>query len=325
MSEQIEEKFVADDGVSTVEDPVTPQGGAVKKKPADVKKSVDPKADKIDTPTPGQEKAGEKVPTAEDVEVTEEIIEEEVISIEESVAQMFDGMDLSEEFKSKATLVFEAAVNEAATAKANVIIEEKTAELEKELAESVEATVEKMVDNLDSYLDYVVEEWMQENELAIETGIKVEMAESLMDGLRGLFEEHNIVVDEETVDVVAELEEELEEIKEFANERINENVELAKEIAAYRAAQVFEEMSEGMTMTQKERLKSLSEKLDFANIDEYATNLETLKESFFNEDKPVVNEEVEEEEIITEEAAPKAPVSDYASVNALVEALNAKK
>jgi len=325
MSEQIEEKFVADDGVSTVEDPVTPQGGAVKKKPADVKKSVDPKADKIDTPTPGQEKAGERVPTAEDVEVTEEIIEEEVISIEESVAQMFDGMDLSEEFKNKATLVFEAAVNASANEKAAVIAEEKIAELTEEMNESIQSTVETMVENLDSYLDYVVEEWMQENELAIETGIKVEMAESLMDGLRGLFEEHNIEVDEDTVDVVAELEEELDEIKEFANERINENVELAKEIAAYRAAQVFDEMSEGMTMTQRERLKSLSEKLDFANIDEYTANLETLKESFFNEDKPVVNEEVEEEEILTEEAAPKAPVSDYASVNALVEALNAKK
>jgi len=325
MSEQIEEKFVADDGVSTVEDPVTPQGGAVKKKPADVKKSVDPKADKIDTPTPGQEKAGERVPTAEDVEVTEEIIEEEVISIEESVAQMFDGMDLSEEFKNKATLVFEAAVNASANEKAAVIAEEKIAELTEEMNESIQSTVETMVENLDSYLDYVVEEWMQENELAIETGIKVEMAESLMDGLRGLFEEHNIEVDEDTVDVVAELEEELDEIKEFANERINENVELAKEIAAYRAAQVFDEMSEGMTMTQRERLKSLSEKLDFANINEYTANLETLKESFFNEDKPVVNEEVEEEEILTEEAAPKAPVSDYASVNALVEALNAKK
>jgi len=325
MSEQIEEKFVADDGVSTVEDPVTPQGGAVKKKPADVKKSVDPKADKIDTPTPGQEKAGEKVPTAEDVEVTEEIIEEEVISIEESVAQMFEGMDLSEEFKNKATLVFEAAVNASANEKAAVIAEEKIAELTEEMNESIQSTVETMVENLDSYLDYVVEEWMQENELAIESGIKVEMAESLMDGLRGLFEEHNIEVDEDTVDVVAELEEELDEIKEFANERINENVELAKEIAAYRAAQVFDEMSEGMTMTQRERLKSLSEKLDFANIDEYTANLETLKESFFNEDKPVVNEEVEEDEILTEEEAPKAPVSDYASVNALVEALNAKK
>lgn len=320
MSDQIEEKFVSDDGVSTVEDPATPEGGAIPKKKADVKKSVDPKADKVDAVTPGQGAV------KEEAEVTEEIIEEEVISIEESVAQMFDGMDLSEEFKTKATLVFEAAVNAAATEKADAIVEEKVSALSEEMQEQVEATVETMVENLDSYLDYVVEEWMQENELAIEAGIKVEMAESLMDGLRGLFEEHNIAVDDEVVDVVAGLEEELEEVKEFANDRINENVALQKEIAAFRAAKVFDEMSEGMTLTQVERLKTLSEKLDFADINEYTANLETLKESFFSEAKPVLNEEVEEEEIITEEAAEvKAPASNYASVNALVEALNARK
>lgn len=322
MSEQIEEKFVSDDGVSTVDDPVTPEGGNVKKKPADVKKAVDPKADKVDVKTPGQ---NESVEDAEEAVVTEEIIEEEVISIEESVAAMFEGMDLSEEFKNKATLVFEAAVNAAATEKANVIIEEKTALLSEEMQEQVEATVETMVENLDSYLDYVVEEWMKDNELAIEAGIKVEMAESLMDGLRGLFEEHNIAVDDETVDVVAHLEEELEEVKAFANDRINENVELAKEIASHRAAKVFDEMTESMTLTQREKLKVLSEKLDFADVTEYTANLETLKESFFAEDKPVINEEVEEEEIITEEAEIKQPVSEYSSVNALVEALNARK
>lgn len=321
MSEQIEEKFVADDGVSTVDDPVTPAGGAVKKKPADAKKTVDPKADKVDEKTPGQNESVEDDETV----VTEEIIEEEVISVDEAVAAMFEGMDLSEEFKNKASLVFEAAVNEAATAKANAIVEEKTATLTAELQEQAEATVETMVENLDAYLDYVVEEWMRENELAIEAGIKVEMAESLMDGLRGLFEEHNIAVDEETVDVVASLEEELEEVKAFANDRINENVELAKEIAGHRAAKIFDEMSEGMTMTQVERLKVLSEKLDFSDIEEYTANLETLKESFFAEDKPVITEEVEEEEIVTEETEVKTPTSDYASVNALVEALNARK
>ena len=140
-----------------------------------------------------------------------------------------------------------------------------------------------------------------------------------------MFEEHNIAVDDETVDVVAHLEEELEEVKAFANDRINENVELAKEIASHRAAKVFDEMTESMTLTQREKLKVLSEKLDFADIDEYTANLETLKESFFAEDKPVINEEVEEEEIITEEAEIKQPVSEYSSVNALVEALNARK
>jgi Mg/Co/Ni transporter MgtE len=116
---------------------------------------------------------------------------------------MFEGMDLSEEFKNKVTLVFEAAVNEAATTKANAMAEEYAAKVDQEMQESVDSTVNTIIENLDSYLDYVVEEWMKENELAIEAGIKVEMAESLMNGLKELFEEHNIEVDDETVDVVA--------------------------------------------------------------------------------------------------------------------------
>jgi hypothetical protein len=253
------------------------------------------------------------------------VVEEEVISVDEAVAKMFDGMDLSEDFKSKATMVFEAAVNEAATAKANAVIAEKTEELETAMNEQVEETVNSLIENLDSYLDYVVEEWMKENELAIEAGIKVDMAESLMDGLKELFEAHNIEVDDETVDVVNGLEEEVAAVKEEANKTIDENVKLAKEIAALKAEKVFEEMTEELTMTQRERMKVLSEKLEFENIDEYTQNLTTLKEAFIADEKPALKEEVEEEEIITEEAEVKKPVSDFSNINNLVAALNARK
>jgi len=323
MSQDLDEKFVADDGISSVEDPATPQGGEVKKKKADVKAKADPKADKIDETTPGQGKKAEKaVDTEEEAEVG---VEEEVISVDEAVAKMFDGMDLSEDFKSKATMVFEAAVNEAATAKANAVIAEKTEELETAMNEQVEETVNSLIENLDSYLDYVVEEWMKENELAIEAGIKVDMAESLMDGLKELFEAHNIEVDDETVDVVNGLEEEVAAVKEEANKTIDENVKLAKEIAALKAEKVFEEMTEELTMTQRERMKVLSEKLEFENIDEYTQNLTTLKEAFIADEKPALKEEVEEEEIITEEAEVKRPVSDFSNINNLVAALNARK
>lgn len=318
MSDDLQEKFVADDGVSSVEDPTTPAGGAIKKKKADVKKAADPVADKIDTPTPGMKEEAEA-----DAEV--EVVEEEVISIDESIAAMFEGADLSEEFKNKVTVVFEAAVNEAATAKANKLAEEYADKLDAEMKESVDSTVESIVENLDSYLDYVVKEWMSDNEVAIEAGIKVEMAESLMDGLKGLFEEHNIDVEEETLDIVAGLEEELEEAKAAANKTIDENVELAKEIASLKAEKVFNEMSEDLTLTQRERFKVLSEKLNFENVEEYTQNLETLKESFFAEAKPVVEEvEVEEDEIIVEETEIKRPISEHSSINALVEALNAR-
>ena len=319
MSQELDEKVVAGtggEGVKPAEtpEPVAGEGGTVAKKKADVKKAADPNADKVDAVTPGQGKV------AEEAEVEEEVI----IEHETSIAAMFEGMDLAEDFKSKVTLVFEAAVNDAATAKANAIVEEKTAELEAEMNESVQASVDQIVENLDSYLDYVVEEWMKENELAIETGVKVEMAESLMDGLKSLFEEHNIDVNEETVDVVAGLEEQAEELKTAANEAINESVALKAEIASLKAERVFEEMTEDLTITQRERLKVLSEKLDAANIDEYKTDLATLKESFFAKAAVIVEEASEEEEIITEETAPKAPVSDYSSINALVNALNSR-
>lgn len=315
------EEFKASFGdPSTAAEPTKPEGGEAKHG-KDKKKAAE-KADKVDSVTPGQGAVKEEADVAEDVE----IVEEEIISIDESVAAMFEGMDLSEDFKNKAKVVFEAAVNAAATEKATAIVEEKTAELEEAMNAQAAETVENMVENLDSYLDYVVEEWMTENELAVESGIKVEMAESLMDGLRGLFEEHNIEVEDETVDVVAALEEQVDELKEEANKRIDENLELAKEIAGFKAAKVFDELSEDLTLTQRERLKVLSEKLDFSDIEDYSSNLNILKESFFADQKAVTEEvDAEEEEIITEETEVKKPVSDYSSINALVEALNNKK
>ena len=320
MSNELDEKFVADDGVSTVEDPVTPAGGTIKKKKADVKKAADPKASKVDAVTPGQGAVKEEADEAD----AEAIVE--VVEIEESIASMFEGMDLSEEFTSKVTLVFEAAVHEAATIKSEAVIAEKTEILEAEMKESVDSAVEKIVENLDSYLDYVVEEWMKENALAIETGVKVEIAESLMNGLKTLFEEHNIEVDEETVDVVAGLEEQVEVLKTTANDSINENVDLHKQIASLKADQAFSEMTEDLTITQRERLKVLSEKLDVQDIAEYKSDLHTLRESFFTSKKTIVEEvSDEEQEIMTEETVVAKPTSDYSSINALVESLNARQ
>jgi len=314
MSNELDEKFVADDGVSSVEEPVTPAGGAIKKKKADVKKSVDPKADKVDV-APGMK---------EEAEAEEEAIVEEVVEIEESVAALFEGMELSEEFKDKVTLVFEAAVNEAASKKVEVMVAEQVEALETEMQESVDSSIEKIIENLDSYLDYVVEEWMEENTVQIEAGIKVEMAESLMDGLKGLFAEHNIQIDEETVDVVSDLESQVAEAIEVANDAINENVTLAKEIASLKAEKVFEEVCEDLTITQRERMKTLSEKLAFENAEEYASDLQTLKESFFTKKKIVEDVSVEEEEIVVEETAPRKVVSEHYTINALVEALNTR-
>jgi hypothetical protein len=147
----------------------------------------------------------------------------------------------------------------------------------------------------------------------------------LMDGLKGLFEEHNIAINEDTVDVVAELEEEVEGLKTDANARIDENIALQKEITSLQAGKVFAEVTEDLTLTQQERMKVLAEKLDFNNIEEYTANLNTLKESFFAEAKAVTEDaNVEEDEIIVEDTVVAKPASDHYTVNALVEALNAK-
>ena len=317
MSNELDEKFVEKSGgagvpAAEIMDPATPAGGVHKKKKADVNKKVDPTADKV-AAAPMQ---------AEESEVDSDEIVEEVIEVAESIATIFEGMDLSEEFTAKATMVFEAAVNEAASVKADAVIVEKTTALEESMQEALEESVEGMLENLDSYLDYVVEEWMTENEVAIEAGIKVEMAESLMDCLKGLFEEHNINVEEETLDVVAELEEEIETLKANANKAIVENVELKKARDVSTASAVFAEMTEGLTLVEQERFKVLSEKLAFDDVDSYKSDLETLKESFFKKAKPLVEEAAEEEALITEDTEVKQPLSEHSTINALLADLN---
>ena len=183
-----------------------------------------------------------------------------------------------------------------------------------------------VVENVDKYLDYVVGEWMEENKIAVEAGIKVEMAESLLGGLKDLFNEHNIEIDEETFDVVDSLEKQVAELEEGSNSVVNENIELKATISSMKAEKVFESMTDGLSDNQVERFKVLSEKLDVEDIEEYTSNLSVIKESFFSEGKiaaPKV-EDVEEDEIILEEQEVIKPSSDYASINALVESFNAK-
>ena len=325
----IEEKFVADDGVSEVPEPVAPEGGEGKKDKLKKTTTDEPKgAADGKKVIPGQKDAGKPVPTAEETEVEAEVetVEEEVV-VESSIESIIEGEDLSEEFKGKISLVFEAALNEEVNKRTEEIREELTKSLDEALEEAVSEKLETITTNVDKYLDYVVSEWMSENEIAIESGIKVEMAESLMSGLKNLFVEHNVSVDEESVDVVANLETTVSELEGKANDLVNENIELQKEIQTFKAEQKFDELAEGLSENQVERLKVLSEKLDIEDLDAYAENLQVIKESFFS-DKPIVeSHDVQEEndEIILEEQEEIKPASDYSSINALVEAFNTKK
>ena len=317
-------KFVADDGYSEVPQPVKPEGGENNMKKG---KKGEVEAKKSDVKTPGQEKAGEKVPTAEEVETTEsEEVVEEVVEVESTIESIFEGTELSDEFKQNIKLVFEAAVNEEVATKTESLKEELEGKLETELSEAIDNRMKDVVENVDKYLDYVVGEWMEENKIAVEAGIKVEMAESLLGGLKDLFNEHNIEIDEETFDVVESLEKQVAELESGSNDVVNENITLKATIASMSAEKVFEGMTEGLSDNQVERFKVLSEKLDVEDLEDYTSNLSVIKESFFSEGKiaaPKV-EDVEEDEIILEEQEVTKPASDYDSINALVEAFTAK-
>ena len=317
--------FVADDGISSVPSAVTPEGGEGKKdklkKTAEDKPETSPTADgkKI---VPGQTDAGKPVPTAEEIETVEEIV------IESSIQSIIEGEDLSEEFKGKIALVFEAALSEEVAKRTLSIKEQLETAIEANLAEAVETRMGEIVENVDKYLDYVVSEWTKENEIAIESGIKVEMAESLMGGLRSLFTEHNITVEEDAVDVVSTLETKVSDLEASANELVSENIDLQREISSFKAGKIFDGLSEGLSDNQVERLKVLSEKLDVEDLESYSENLQVIKESFFS-DKPLTESQgdVQEEsdEIILEEQEVSKPTSDYTSINALVEAFNTRK
>jgi hypothetical protein len=353
MPGNLQEKKSAD-GYSTAADAVTPEGGNATQSStgADIKKKVNPAGGKIadgvtkQTHKPEEVfegeymKKGMKKEMSDEDDEDEEMMKKEAMKMkkgmkkemsdededededemEESydINSLFEGMDLSEAFKSKASMVFEAAVNEAAFNKTAELAEEIESNIKEEFETTLKESLDDIVENLDGYLDYIVKEWMQENELAIESGIKVEMAESFMDGLKGLFEEHNVEIDEETIDVVAELEEELKEARRTANKVINERLALEEEVQELRASNVFDTMTEGLSSAQVERFRILSEKLNKADLDEYKEDLNTLKESFFKKkSEAVISEDLDQEgsELIVEETVKKR-VSQYDSVNA---------
>jgi hypothetical protein len=300
MAENLEEKKMSADGQSSVESPVAPAGGEPKQSPtnADTKMKVHPEADTVADGVTKVTKNAEKA-----VEFAEEVELEETVGI----SGLFEGLNLSEEFKARAELVFEAAVNEAASVKAQAIVESVEADLKEQFETALNESLDEITENLDSYLDYVVQEWMKENEVAIESGIKVEMAESLMDGLKELFYEHNVSIDEATIDVVAELEEEVAAAKEAANRAINESIAVTEELRVLRAEKVFATMTEGLSQTQAERFRVLSEKLDRSDLSSYETDLATIKESFFKKKIEMsLNEDLDEAagELVLEEAAP---------------------
>ena len=208
---------------------------------------------------------------------TEEVVEEE-IDIEEDVNALLGGEELSEEFRAKAKVVFEAALN----SKVKEIQEALEVQYGEALAEARQELKGELTERVDSYLEYVSQEWLTENELAIEHGLKTEMTESFLSGMKGLFEEHYVTIPEDKYDVLESMVEKLDDMETKLNEQIDANVTLNKRLAESTQDVILDQISEGLAATQKEKLASLAESVEFESEEEYREKLETLKESYFS-------------------------------------------
>jgi len=216
--------------------------------------------------------------TTEEVVAEEETVEETVeVNIEDDVNALLGGEELSEEFREKAKLVFETALN----SKVSEVQEALEAKYQETLEEKIEAEKASLSERVDSYLEYVADEWFTENALAVEQGLKTDMTESFLGGMRSLFEEHYVSIPEEKYDVLESMVEKLDDMETKLNEQIEKNINLNSRLGESVADGIISSVSEGLASTQKEKLASLAESVEFESEESYREKLETLKESYF--------------------------------------------
>ena len=207
----------------------------------------------------------------------EEYETEEEYDIEEDVNALLAGEDLSEEFQEKARTIFEAAIR----SKVAEIKEELQSSYEETLIEEIETIKSDLVERVDAYLEYVSDEWVQENALAVEHGLKTEMTESFLSGMKQLFEDHYVTIPEDKYDVIESMVDNLDEMEEKLNEQIQKNVALNRRLAESVADVIFADISEGLALSQKDKLASLAENVEFDGEQNYREKLVTLRESYF--------------------------------------------
>jgi len=232
----------------------------------------------------GQEIVVEEETEEEVVSEEEEVVaEEEEISpeysIEEDVTALFEGEELSEEFQEKARTIFEAAIK----TKVGEIQEQLQSAYEQTLVEEIATIKEGLEERLDAYLEYVADEWIQENALQVEHGLKTEMTESFLAGMKGLFEEHYVTIPEDRYDVIESMVDKLDEMESKLNEQIERNVALNRRLAESVADVIFAEVAEGLALSQKDKLATLAENVEFESEADYREKLVTLKKSYFPE------------------------------------------
>ena len=219
----------------------------------------------------------EEVVAENEISSEEEVVEVAEYDVEEDVNALLGGEDLSEDFKAKAKTIFETAIN----AKVAEVKEALEVEFQEKLDEEIETAKESLAERVDSYLEYVADEWFEENQLAVENGLKTEMTESFLEGMKGLFEEHYVQIPEDKYDVLESMVEKLDDMETKLNEQIEKNINLNNRLGESVADGILGDVSEGLASTQKEKLASLAESVEFESETEYREKLETLKESYF--------------------------------------------
>ena len=223
-----------------------------------------------------QEIVAEEESSEEEEVVAEEQIEDSV-DVEEDLTALLDGEELSEEFQNKARTIFEAAIK----TKISEVKSELQEQYEKTIVEEVASVKAELAERVDAYLEYVSDEWMSENKLAVEAGLKTEMTDSFLTGMKSLFEDHYVTIPEEKYDVLNSMVDKLDEMEGKLNEQINKNVALNKRLAESTSDVILADVSEGLAVTQKDKLATLAENVEFDGEDNYREKLVTLRNSYF--------------------------------------------
>ena len=252
-----------------------------------------------------RKKMADAIKESEETTEEEEVVaeQEEVIevNIEDDINALIAGEQLSEDFQEKARTIFEAAIN----SKVSIIKEDLEAEYAKVLQEEIDSTKIQLTERVDSYLEYVAGEWLEENSLAVEQGLKAEMSESFLTGMKSLFEEHYVSIPEDKYDVLENMVNKLDDMEEKLNEQIDKNVALNKRLAESKSDGILSDVSEGLAVTQKDKLASLAESVEFESESDYREKLVTLRNSYFPT-RQVASTQSEDSEMLSEES--KEPV-----------------
>ena len=279
-------------------------GGKIKKFPAPEDKSAQNKA---------------TIASKEGFKGKAKIPDKTDFTMKEHLVAMFDGEDLSEDFKNKAIAIFEAAINE----RYDAIVDSLEEAYEQTIAENTEKILDELSGRVNDYISYIAEEWVKENRLVLESEIKVEIAENFLNGMKGLFEQNFIQVPEEKIDLMDELSDENEELRDEVNEQVAENMELRKEILALRCDDIFESYCDGLADTQVEKLRTLAEGIEFDSEELFEEKLAVLKESYFGNARrvkapaPVTENLIEE--IILDSGDDEQEIAEETTINPIMQ------